>query len=215
LQRARTGIEAAERDLERCKKAVAKDIDVKTAATNLDRGANPITPWHASQALGAVETADTSLEIATAAHQRLKDELAVLEDDAAEAHNQIIVAIKQTTRPLLEQLLLELQHLRRRSAVVMRAVAELMDEDVRTLPRFYNALRSLKAEQARAAVFAALKADLRSDRRAQSAAAWSRRRNKYRETAFVETIASPSTMHDRTERLSTAAAIFRKRAVKS
>jgi len=161
IRRSLDGIEAAETNLEKSKKAVAKarEIDAKTAATNLDRGANPVSPWHTRQAISAVETAETTLEVADAAHKRLKGELAGLEDDVVEASNGIVVAIKELSRPLVEQLMTELRLARRRTAIITRVLSELLSDDPRTLPRFHDTMRDFKAADARAVPFAEIKAE--------------------------------------------------------
>lgn len=162
IKRARAGITAAEADLEKCRSAIAraKEVDAKAAATNLDRGAAPVAPWHTRDAVSAVERAEVALEIADAAHRRLKAELAVLEDDAATALNEILVAIKWRTRDDLLQYMEELRTASRRAAVLIRVLSELVADDERLAPRFHDTMRGFRASAARDVPFADVRAEV-------------------------------------------------------
>jgi hypothetical protein len=55
-----------------------------------------------------VGEAEHLIEVTTSARSRLRTDLAVLEDNAAAARNDIVVAIKELTLPLAVQLMEEL-----------------------------------------------------------------------------------------------------------
>ena len=159
LARARNGITAAETSLEKCRKAIAKakETDIKTASTNLDRGASPVTPWHTQSAVSDVERGEVALEIAEGAHKRKREEVIVVEDNKAETTNDKLVCIKQLTQPLVVQLVEELRQLRRRVAVICSVLPVFLDDDPKIAPRFHDAMRGFRASGAREAVFAELK----------------------------------------------------------
>ena len=90
----------AEEDIEklRAKIAAADQTDVKRAAT-LIRGEKPITsPWVGESARRSVESAEEKLALTERALGQLKQDLEVMEDDAAEAANAVIVEFKEARR---------------------------------------------------------------------------------------------------------------------
>jgi hypothetical protein len=157
VRRSRDQINLAEVNIEKCRKAIekGKEADSKSAATMLDRGGSPHAPWHTRQAIGALETAETSFEVAVAAQERLKGELGLLEDDVSEAQNGVVVAIKELTLPLAKELMAELRETRRRIAICCRVLSELLADDAKI--GFHDQMRNFRACDARAAVFAEIK----------------------------------------------------------
>jgi hypothetical protein len=99
--RGRDGVIAAETRLERSSEAIAKarEIDIKTAATNLGRGVSGVAPWHLQSALSDGERNKVALEVAEGAYKRKREQVAVVEDDKAEKTNDKLVCIKQVTKP--------------------------------------------------------------------------------------------------------------------
>ena len=62
---------------------------------------------------------------------------------------------------LSSSLITSARQARRRTAVIVRVLAELLDDDERLAPRFHNSVRGFKATEARDAPLAALKAEAR------------------------------------------------------
>lgn len=162
LQRARDGVTAAERHLEECRGAIAKakETDIRAASTSLDKGDQPATPWHLSNAISSVERAETVLEVADAARTRKHEEVRIVEDDDAAAENDIRVCVMQKTLPEILRQLEELRQAQRRVAILRRSLAEYLDNDPRYAPRFHDDMRGFSATAAREAVFAGVKAEV-------------------------------------------------------
>jgi chromosome segregation ATPase len=161
VSRCRLNIDEAEQRLERAQKAIpkAKETDAARAAAALSAGRNISGASHTQRAEAAVEEAEHLLEVATAARKKLEADLADLKDDLAEASNQITVAIKELLKPLARQLIDRLSDARRRSAIDMRVLSELLADDPRATPQFVDELRESKAKKQRDAVLAELKAE--------------------------------------------------------
>jgi len=159
IRRALDGTEAAEKKLEECKAAVAKarEVDAQSAATHFEKSGKPDSPWHLRRALSDIEIAESTLEVTDRAHKKLRDDLAALEDDAAEAKNGVLVAMREVTVPLAMELMIELAQLRRRTSICVRALSDLMADDARTLPTFHDQMRDLQCANKRAAVFSEIK----------------------------------------------------------
>jgi hypothetical protein len=159
LVRARDGILAAEAHLEKSRAAIAKakETDIKTASTNLDRGVTGVAPWHLNSAVSDVERSEVALDIADGAHKRKREEVAVVEDDKAETTNDKLVCIKQVTKSDFIEYMEELQQLRRRTAIVTRVLSEYLNDDPKFAPHFHDAMKDFRAIAAREAVFADIK----------------------------------------------------------
>ena len=138
LVRSRATIREMEDRLENAKKSIAKAAqrDAERAAAALDAG-RPVMAGAASteKAERAVAEAERSIAVAERARKTLQQELTVLEDEQAFAANEILVAIRMLTRPLVEELLAELRQARRRAAITARALDELFNDDARLAPR--------------------------------------------------------------------------------
>jgi hypothetical protein len=160
LVRSRANITDIETRLENAKKSIAKAAqrDAERAAAALDAG-RPVVAGAASteKAEKAVVEAERSIAVAERARKTLTAELTVLEDEQAAAANEIIVGVRELTRPLVEDLLSELRQCRQRTVIITRVLAELLDNDQRQMPRFNDQMRAFKASDARAAVFASIK----------------------------------------------------------
>jgi hypothetical protein len=162
IRRAYEAITAAETRIERCGAAMpkAQESDAKDAASRLDKGGTPVAPWHTQKATIAVEHAEQALRVATAAHRRLKQDLSELEDNLAEAANNVLVEVKLLTLPIVERLLAETTDLKRRLHMNQRLMDLLMfREHANDQPRFHNDMRGMRAAKRRDEVFAALRTE--------------------------------------------------------
>ena len=81
-----------------------------------------------------------------------ESDLAELEDDRAAAQNAVIVEIKELTVPLVQKLIAELREHKQQCGYRQTVLSALLDDDDgRRTVRFHNSLRSMKADDARAA----------------------------------------------------------------
>ena len=151
-------ISEAESRLHSAEKAIAKakqnDADRAAAAITAGR---EFTAAQTSKAIAAVGEAEHLIEVTTSARSRLRTDLAVLEDNAAAARNDIVVAIKELTLPLAVQLMEELRQTRRRTCICVRVLSELLSDDARMLPVFHDQMRGVRAVKMREGVFAGIK----------------------------------------------------------
>jgi hypothetical protein len=162
IRRALDGIEAAEKKLERSRADVekAKEQDVKSAASHFDKADVPDSPWHLRMAISNMETAESALVVADAAHQRLRRDLAGLEDDAAEAANEVLIQVKLLTLPVVQKLLDESSVLKKRLHLNQRLLDLLTDSGRRNdEPTFHDEMRGSRASARRHEVFAAMRAE--------------------------------------------------------
>jgi hypothetical protein len=157
IRRALDQIEASEKNLERCRDAVAKakETDVKSAA------AQPDAPWHFRQAFSDVETAEHALEVADGAHKKLKRDLAELEDNAADAANGVLIEVKLLMMPGAQKLLEESIVLKKRLHLNKRVLDLITDceRHPNDQPRFRDEMRRMRAAGQRDEVFAELRAE--------------------------------------------------------
>jgi hypothetical protein len=111
-------------------------------------------------AISNMETAESALEVADAAHQRLRRDLAGLEDDAAEAANEVLIQVKLLTLPVVQKLLDESSVLKKRLHLNQRLLDLLTDSGRRNdEPTFHDEMRGSRASARRHEVFAAMRAE--------------------------------------------------------
>jgi hypothetical protein len=152
IRRALEGVGAAETRLEHCRASVAKakEQDVKSAATHFDKSGTPDSPWHLRRAISEVEMAETSLEVADAAHKKLKNDLRELEDNAAECANQILIEIRLLTLPIVQKLLAESVGLKQRLHTNQRLLNLPTEHGHRNdQPSFHDEMRGMRAAEQR------------------------------------------------------------------
>jgi hypothetical protein len=136
--------EARELDTRRAAAAIAADRDVKTASRT-------------AAAIEAEQELAAKLRLQGSARIQLEAELVQLEDDASDAQNQILIAIRRLISPVAMLLYQQLRADRVRVAVASRVLAELLADDDRRAPKFKNSLRSIRASEKRGAVLAKLR----------------------------------------------------------
>jgi hypothetical protein len=157
IRRALDGIEVAEKKLEKCRADVAKakEQDVKSAASHLDKADVPDSPWHLRSAISNIEVAESALEVADGAHKRLRNDLRELEDNAAEAANEVLIQIKLLTQPVVQKLLDEAAVLKKRLHMNQRLLDLLTDSGrAHDQPSFHDEMRGMHASARRHEVFA-------------------------------------------------------------
>jgi hypothetical protein len=160
--RASEAITAAEGQVDRCRAAIPKGLesDVKDASTRLDKQLPITTPWHGPKAVAGLKNAENVLQVAVAAHRRLKNDLAELQDDASDAANNVLVEIKLLLLPLAQSLLDEAVSLKKKLHLNQRVLDLLVsDERNRDQPSFADDMRRMRAHERREAVFKQLRAE--------------------------------------------------------
>ncbi len=156
IERAKTVIDEAERTLETARAEISRahDADVAKAAALIDKNAvRTATAARTSRALEAQFQAGATLEIQRGALARLQAELVDLMDGQATANSEVLVCIKEITRPIAERLLDETRELKTRLAVTQSVLSTLLATD-QNVPTFSdeNFMMRLRAQDRRASV---------------------------------------------------------------
>lgn len=144
----------AEAKLEKLEAAIglAEEADVSRAASTLAKNTSATVPvpWQADSACRSLEIERDRLKLTRAAIVKLQSDLAVMEDDAAEAASEVMRCAKMLVLPTAEKLLSETEALKTRLAVNLQALAELVRDGERL--SFQNMLRGERARSQREAV---------------------------------------------------------------
>jgi hypothetical protein len=146
VDQADAAVEAA-----RGKVAGADEADTKRAATSIRTTAEIISPWSGDRARQAVSAAEEHRAIAQRALERLRADLLVLQDDAADRAVDVLVAVKLVVLPVANELHQRLTERKREVAILGRVLSELVGDDERTAPKFHDARRSIQADSRRGA----------------------------------------------------------------
>lgn len=152
IERAAALVGEAEAAVEAARRKVpdAEAADVQRTASLIKNEAKIISPWSTDKAHSAVRVAEEHCALTRKALDRLRSELLVLEDDAAEAASDVLVEVKLLALPFAEKSFNELSDLKRRVAISQKVLAELVaGGDERDAPRFNDAFRSMRAGEKR------------------------------------------------------------------
>jgi hypothetical protein len=134
----------------RSKVSAACESDVKRAASMLKIDKPISSPWAGDNARLGVQRAEEDLRLTEAALKLLHQNMAELQDDAAEAQNSILVCVRQITAPIAQRLVERLDEAKRATLVANRILDTLLDDTGRGL-RFADENRSMRADRERAA----------------------------------------------------------------
>ena len=99
IAKAETRLEAAQAGI-----AKAKEHDVRRAAAGIANRQSPATSTMTRQALAEVTEAERSLEVSIEARKQLEQHLSEAEDDAARAHNEVLISVKRITQPAAQKI---------------------------------------------------------------------------------------------------------------
>lgn len=150
ITRASSLADEADAELEKLRRKVpdAEDADVKRAASSIKAEVKIVSPWAGDKARGSVRAAEDRCTLLRQALDRLQTDLAVLQDDAAEAANVVAVEIRLVMLPALEKMFQETRAAKAKVAIGSRLLAELATVDERGV-RFHSAVRDMAAAQRR------------------------------------------------------------------
>lgn len=150
ITRASSLMDEADAELEKCRGKVgdAESADIKRAASSIRADVRVVSPWAGDKARTTVKAAEDRCTLLRQALDRLRADLAGLEDDAAEAANAVAVEAKLVMLPALEKMFQETCAAKARVAIGSRLLAELATVDERGLT-FHSAVRDMAAAQRR------------------------------------------------------------------
>jgi hypothetical protein len=159
ISRCSHGAYEAEEKLERLRKAISKaqEADAIKAAEAISAGRAVTAMPATTKAERAIKEAQDLMEVSDAARLKLEAELRELEDDVSEANTAITVAITELMRPIARQFIDDLQQSRRRGAIAVAVLSELLNDDQRAAPKYNVSLKSMRAQERREAAIAVLK----------------------------------------------------------